>query len=293
MRSEKEMLDLILSVAKNDERIRAVYMNGSRTNPNVQKDIFQDYDIVYVVTETASFIKDEKWIDVFGSLIMIQEPDKLDRICGIEMDFERSYGYLMLFSDGNRIDLHIQTKEAMMDEYVRDKLTIPLMDKDNCLPQIPSPTDIDYWVKKPTEALFMSCCNNFWWCMQNVAKGLWRDELPYVKQMFDCVIREMLDEMVSWWIGTKNNFQVSTGKMGKYFKKYLPESHWRMYQGTYSDGSNENVWNSIFTASELFRTLAEDVAKYFNFIYPTDDDVEMTKYLKHVRQLPVDAKEIY
>jgi hypothetical protein len=38
MRNEQEMLDLILNVAKADDRIRAVYMNGSRTNPNVKKD---------------------------------------------------------------------------------------------------------------------------------------------------------------------------------------------------------------------------------------------------------------
>lgn len=57
MRSEKEMMELILSVARKDERIRAVYMNGSRTNPNVKKDIFQDYDIVYVVKENRPFMK--------------------------------------------------------------------------------------------------------------------------------------------------------------------------------------------------------------------------------------------
>jgi hypothetical protein len=50
MRTEKEMLDLILGVAKADTRIRAVYMNGSRANPKVPKDKNQDYDIVYVVT---------------------------------------------------------------------------------------------------------------------------------------------------------------------------------------------------------------------------------------------------
>ena len=48
MRTEQEMFELILNTAKADERIRAVYMNGSRTNVNVPKDIFQDYDIVYV-----------------------------------------------------------------------------------------------------------------------------------------------------------------------------------------------------------------------------------------------------
>ncbi|CAH2716734.1 Aminoglycoside 6-adenylyltransferase [Neobacillus rhizosphaerae] len=292
MRSEKEMFDLIIGVARKDERIRAVYMNGSRTNPHAPKDIFQDYDIVYVVTETASFIKDEKWIDVFGDLIMIQEPDKNDKLLGMEMNFDRSYGYLMLFSDGNRIDLHIETKEAMMEGYVSDKLTIPLLDKDNCLPLIPAPTDSDYHVEKPTELLFISCCSEFWWCLQNVAKGIWRDELPYAKLMFENTTRTSLDEMVSWWIGTKHDFQVSTGKMGKYFKKFLPESYWALYEETYSDGNYDNVWDSIFITCELFRTLAKDVAVYFQFTYPVDDDTNMTEYLKHVRKLPFNAKEI-
>ena len=34
MRSEQEMFDLILSFAKEEERVRAVVLNGSRANPN-------------------------------------------------------------------------------------------------------------------------------------------------------------------------------------------------------------------------------------------------------------------
>ena len=62
MRTEQQMFDLILTTAKEDERIVAVYMNGSRTNPNVPKDIFQDYDIVYVVRETRTFRDDPDFI---------------------------------------------------------------------------------------------------------------------------------------------------------------------------------------------------------------------------------------
>jgi len=287
------MFDLILGVAEKDERIRAVYMNGSRTNPDAPKDIFQDYDIVYVVTETASFINDEGWINVFGDLLMLQEPDKMDRAIGIEMDFDRSYGYLMLFRDGNRIDLHIETKESMTVGYISDKLTIPLLDKDNCLPPIPAPTDREYHVKKPTEPLFMGCCNEFWWCLQNVSKGIWRDELPYARLMFEKTTRASLNQVVSWWIGTQYDFQVSTGKMGKYYKRYLPEPYWEMYKRTYSDSSYDNMWDSIFVACELFRTLAKDVAESFSFTYRVDDDTNMTEYLEHVRKLPKDAKGIF
>lgn len=293
MRSEKEMFDLILGVAKSDERIRAVYMNGSRTNQNAPKDIFQDYDVVYVVTETGSFLNDEKWINVFGEILMLQEPDKLDQICGCNMDFNRSYGYLMLFTDGNRIDLHIEIKDSMLEGYTSDSLTVPLLDKDNCLPQIPPATDVNYWVKKPTEPQFIRNCNNFWWCMQNVAKGIWREELPYAKNMYECVVREMLDEMVSWWIGINHNFKLSTGKMGKYFKQFLPESYWNLYQGTYSDSNYDHLWNSVFKACDLFRILSKDVSNYFTFTYPTNDDKNMTQYLKHVRNLSQSASGIY
>jgi aminoglycoside 6-adenylyltransferase len=293
MRNEKEMMDLILGVAERDERIRAVYMNGSRTSSKTPKDIFQDYDIVYVVTETTSFLEDEKWMHIFGDLLMLQEPDKLDQGIGIDKDFNKSYTYLMLFTDGNRIDLHIETKESMQKGYVSDSLTIPLLDKDHCLPSIPPPTDIDYHVKRPTEAHYNSCTNNFWWCLQNVAKGLWRHELPYAKLMFVYTTRESLDEMISWWIGMHHDFEISTGKLGKYFKKYLPEAYWDMYEKTYSNSNIDNMWNSIFITCELFRILAQDVAKYFNFTYPNEDDKSMTTYLKHVRILPVDAKQIF
>lgn len=45
MRSEQEMYELIIGTARADERIRAVYMNGSRTDKSAPKDIFQDYDM--------------------------------------------------------------------------------------------------------------------------------------------------------------------------------------------------------------------------------------------------------
>jgi len=51
MRSEREMCDLLLNFANNDERVRAVGMEGSRTNANVPKDEYQDYDISFIVTD--------------------------------------------------------------------------------------------------------------------------------------------------------------------------------------------------------------------------------------------------
>ena len=45
MRTEQEVMDLILSIANADERIRGVMLAGSRADSSVPKDQYQDYDI--------------------------------------------------------------------------------------------------------------------------------------------------------------------------------------------------------------------------------------------------------
>ena len=50
MRTEQEMMDLILNIANADERIRGVMLGGSRANTSVPKDCYQDYDISFAVT---------------------------------------------------------------------------------------------------------------------------------------------------------------------------------------------------------------------------------------------------
>ena len=148
MRTENEIYELILSVAQNDNRIKAVYMNGSRTNDNVPKDIFQDYDIVYVVEETKSFIEDKNWINRFGEILYMQYPDENPYF---PSDKDNSYGWLMQFVDGVRIDLTVQSVSYTLQHIKDDKLCRILSDKENLLPQIEPASDRDYWVTKPTK----------------------------------------------------------------------------------------------------------------------------------------------
>jgi aminoglycoside 6-adenylyltransferase len=293
MRSEKEMFDLILETAKRDTRIRAVYMNGSRANPNIKKDIFQDYDIVYVVTETESFIKDEGWVSIFGDPIIFQEPDKLDKMQGRDVDFRNGYTYLMQFTDGNRIDLHIQTVEAMVKEYGTDKLTVPLLDKDNCLPQIPESSDEDYWVKRPIHGQYFSRCNNFWWVAPYCAKGLWREEILFTIEVMNSYVRQELLTMLYWYAGIQTEFKVSIGKAHKDLKKYLEPNTWTKLMKTFNMGDYASAWNALFIACELFEEFGPKVAKALGYEYNYDEAKRSFEFIKHIKELPRDAKKIY
>jgi aminoglycoside 6-adenylyltransferase len=284
------MMDLILHVAEQDERIRAVAMNGSRTNPNVPKDMFQDFDIVYLVTEMDSFLRDRHWVDVFGERIIMQTPNTNSLV---PPDSVSRFPYLMLFTDGNRIDLTL----VPLDEkyvYVReDKLTMILLDKDHCLPEIPAPTDEDYRVKRPSAENFADCCNEFWWVSTYVAKGLWRKEILYAQEHLNGPVRSMLMKMLAWQVGIQTNFSVSVGKSGKYLEKYLSEKSWQELLSTYADGSYEGTWKALSAMGNLFRSTAKYVAAHLNYEYPQEEDERVTAYLKHIETLSPKATEIY
>ena len=282
------MLDLILEFARADERIRAVILNGSRVNPDAPKDIFQDYDIIFTVTAMDEFIRDRSWIQHFGELIIIQTPDEN----ALFPSDNASFAFLMLFQDGNRIDLTLYPT-AQPDSFQPESLSLVLLDKDNLLQSLPAPSNRDYRTLPPTAAQFVSCCNEFWWVSTYVAKGLWRRELPYARFMIEGPVRDMLALMLKWYIGVQSGFSADAGKLGKYFEKHLPLGLWEAYAKTFADAEYDNIWRALFAMGDLFRKTATQVAQQFDYEYPSDDDERVTAYLRHVRDLPYDAGEVY
>lgn len=293
MRTEKEMMDLIINTAREDERILAVYMNGSRTNKNASKDIFQDYDIVYVVSETKPFYEEEGWIDRFGKRLYMQMPEKMDYLRGKEGDPDQLYGWLIQFADGNRLDLHVATAEHALKDIHSDRLCEILLNKNHILPGIAESSDRDHWVKRPSEIDFQCDCNDFWWCLNNVAKGLWRGEIPYVMDMVNLYIRPHLVQLLSWKIGIENDFACSIGKSGKYMYRFLEAETWQRFLDTYSNSEVINLWEATFSMCDLFDETAREVADGLDFSYNQEEARASRGFLSHVRRLPKDVDGVY
>jgi aminoglycoside 6-adenylyltransferase len=289
MRSEQEMLDLIISTAQQDDRIRAVIMGGSRANPNAPRDPFQDFDVVYVVTDVAPFRYSFEWIKRFGELMIMQMPEDMQDPAPSD---DGSFTYLMQFADGNRIDLGICTL-AMLVERGKDSLSLLLLDKDGCMGPLAPAKESDYLPTPPTAKAFADCCNEFWWVCPYVAKGLWRGEILYAKHFLDRVVRDQLMKIINWTVGIGTEFSANPGTSGKYLRQYLEPEHWEMLLRTYSEADEEDTWVALHTMCDLFRRLAVDVAEHFGFEYRHQDDDRVSAHLGHVERLPRDAAEIY
>ncbi|WP_046174214.1 aminoglycoside 6-adenylyltransferase [Domibacillus indicus] len=281
-RTEQEMRELILDTARRDERVRLVGMNGSRVNPNAPKDDFQDYDIVYAVTEMESFLSEPEWIDVFGKRLIMQTPQTSALF---PSQPGGRFSYLMLFTDGNRIDLTLMPIRDIDHYEQEDSLTDILLDKDGRITAPVSSSDRDYWIKPPSAAVYGDCCNEFWWITTYVAKGLARGEILYAQHHLNQHARPMLLLMLEWQAGIDTGFSASAGKNSKCLKKYLPEKEWYSLLATYAGGEIEDIWRALFEMIGLFRRTANRVGSHFQFVYPLEEDRRVTRYLQEIKNI--------
>ena len=188
----------------------------------------------------------------------------------------------MIFKDGNRIDLTLFPFDKLESQYKRDSLTIPLLDKNNLFEKLTPPSDSDYRIKRPTEKEFTDCCNEFWWVSTYVAKGLWRKEITYAKEMLETPVRTMFLKIIEWHIGIEKEFTVSFGKGGRNMKHYISSDLYDRILSTYPDSSVSNIWNSLLLMIEIFSQLASKIAQAMNFSYNKDEEQNVAEYLKRI-----------
>ena len=166
MRTDHEILDLILQIAKKLQ-VDAEALSGSRTNQKVQTDEFQDYDVVYVVDDLDTLTRDLSWLDQFGTRIIEQHNILGNRRL-----------YLMLFEDGNRIDLTLCPKDHMQ-EWVDSEAVFTVLEDKKGIFETYSPSLERFWIHPASETDFEKSCNEFWWVSAYVVKGICRKQVIY------------------------------------------------------------------------------------------------------------------
>ena len=272
MRTEQEVMKLITEFGNINSPIRAIIMNGSRVNKNVQKDKMQDYDIVYVVTNPLLYIEDKSWLSYFGEICIMQEPDD-SVLFKVEVDKENSYGFLVQFMDGVRIDFTFQSIPHALNNIYKDKLTKIILDKDYILPRIPDASDEDYILRRPSRHEFRDCYIEFWWVCTYIAKGLYRNELLYAMDHLNFHVRPMLLLMLAYKAGHNNGYNISFGKNYKYLPKYLDILDYRRLEDTYTLLESDSLWDALESMMEFFDSLSLEVSKLLGY----DIDKQMVK----------------
>lgn len=275
MRSAETMYQLILDCARKDPRVRLVLLSGSRANPDAQRDDLQDFDVAWFVTNLDSFRGSEAWLESFGSRLMMQKPAEM----GENPPEKPDLVYLMLFEDGNRIDLSLRPLESLEAYASGEGLWRVLLDKDQRASGLPKPSAARFTIEPPSAKAFADCCNEFWWISPYVAKGLCRREQLYAVWHMEAVIREELLRMLGWLVGVRDGFPVCLGKHNKYLQARLEPSEWRLLMRTCRLSAPRSCWQALFAAQKLFRRASLEVSTHFGYPYPSYERA-MSQYIQ-------------
>ena len=266
MRDETEMLDLILQTAKTLQ-VKAVAMSGSRTDTKAPKDEFQDYDVVYVVDDFDNLTSDLYWLDQFGKRIIEQE---------IALDHRRLN--LMLFEDGNRIDLTLCPKEHIK-EWVDSEAEFIVLEDKKGLFEYYSPSPQRFWMSPASETDFKNSCNEFWWVSSYVVKGICRKQVIYATDHLYGICQQELLKVLSWQVASDRG-KVDIGKNYKYLFNYLPAEKEKDFSNLLDFSSLDKITQSLFATMELFHQEAQSLAQKMGFDYDKEVAEKMIEYAK-------------
>ena len=266
MRTDTEMMTQILQIA-DILKVEAIALSGSRMNPQSIKDEFQDYDVVYIVDDLEDLISDLSWLDQFGNLLISQYN---------VVDHRRLY--LMLFEDGNRIDLTLCPKEYIQ-EWVDSEANFEVIKDDNGLFKAYQPISKRYWTAPPTEEEFAAACNEFWWVSAYVVKAIRRNQLIYATDHLYGICQQKLIKVLAWQV-TSNRGVVDIGKNYKHLFHYLPAEKEKVFSALLDLSSIEKVGQSLFATMKLFDGEAQELAQKMGFTYDKEVAEKMISYAK-------------
>ena len=264
MRTETKMLDVILKTAETLQ-VEAVAMSGSRTDTKASKDEFQDYDVVYVVENLDKLITDLSWLDQFGKRIIEQEVGLGQRRL-----------YLMLFEDGNRIDLTLCPKEHIK-EWVDSEAGFTVLEDPEHLFEPYSQNLERYWTNPASAIEFEKVCNEFWWVSAYVVKGICRKQVIYATDHLYGICQQELLKVLAWKVSSDRG-KVDIGKNYKYLFNYLPVEKEKEFSNLLDFSSIEKLSHSLFATMNFFHQEAQSLAKKLGFHYDKEVAEKMIQY---------------
>lgn len=258
------MLNLILHTAKKLQ-VDAVALSGSRTDTKAPKDEFQDYDVVYVVDDLDNLTSDLAWLDQFGTRIIEQHNVLGNRRL-----------YLMLFEDGNRIDLTLCPTEYIQEWVDSEAEFTVLEDKKGLFePYFPSPQR--FWTSPASAIDFEKACNEFWWVSAYVVKGICRKQAIYATDHLYGICQQELLKLLAWQVSADKG-TVDVGKNYKYLFNYSSAEKEKEFSNLLDFSSVEKLTQSLFATMQFFHQEAQILAQMMGFDYDKEVAEKMIQY---------------
>ena len=261
-----ELLASIEQWAISNENVWALIQTGSLVRDDGLADDFSDLDLEIYSYHPALLVESDSWIDAIGRPITI-----------LHLDAEEGQPWstrLVIFEGGLKVDFTLTEKqrlEQMINTNTLDSLYQrgyrTLFDKTGFTDKLPAPSFAPPTAAFPTEKYFLERVEEFWFEAFHIPVYLARNELFLVKQR-DWTMKELLLEMMEWHALARSEGSADVWHMGKGVHSWTDKVTWQQLQRAFGHFDAEDARRAFEVTKQLYRRLAQDVAKIKGWRYP-------------------------
>ena len=294
MRNEREAIDKVLDVARQDDAVRAVI----RTDIVPKRKYLHTYNFYFIVNDIEKYDKDV-FQSCFGERILLFRGDR-----NYPEMFPGTKAHLMVFRDGVTIVIHavdtntflerIVGKSAYENVWIGDTYQ-KLLDKDNILPEIERLEEKQTkFAGVPSQEEFNNINCEFWWVMKTFAEYTLREELLSSMFYLNNAVRDLLNRMIRWYVYLKAREPVNMGILDSRMEEILDADLFCLYRKTYPNADYSQIWEAYESVAELWRKTGHYISECCGFEYPGGTEQDMTAFiqcLKEQKQTDISRKE--
>ncbi len=205
----------------------------------------------------------------------MQAPGDFDR----QPDYQHKYNLMMLFTDGNRLDLGLCPLSGIADWAADDPVAQILADPQHLLPTNLQHSDQIYWTTAPSAQAFRNCCNEFWWVTPYVVKGLQRHEVFFATDHSYQVCLQELRRLLDWQVAAQAGYQLNLGKNDKYLWAHLTPALQSQLQVGLDLSSETQIAKGLVQLNQTFDQQARLFASAQGFDYDTEEATAVQQYV--------------
>ncbi|HIH46745.1 TPA: NUDIX domain-containing protein [Candidatus Woesearchaeota archaeon] len=271
----KSMEQKIIDWVQTNPKIKALLLVGSRAQQNMVDEL-SDYDVSVFTDSISSIINEDQWLNQFGKVWICVHEHK-------EWEGQSFPTRLVIFEGGIKVDFSFWPTDllkrwnqgAPMPDDLMAGFNI-LVDKEKLtqnLPKHPKPL-----TSKPTQQMFDTVIQEFWFEAYHVSKYLKRNDLWSALFRMGLLRDHFLLKMIEWNEQARSNWTVLLHPNGKNLHSWVCPETREAVQHVFAHFDQTDCWDALKHAINLFRRSAAETAAMCGFTL-SELDQTMTEYI--------------
>lgn len=260
-----KLSEQLTEYARDESRIQAVLLFGSRSRKDHPADVYSDYDFLILTTDSGYFLHTDGWLERFGPVrISFLEPTLAGgmerRVC-----FDNAVDADFLFLPADRVSELVQDQEVGELLSRGCELLVDKIAMSELLPRLPVPRGTVL-----SEAEFQNLAQTFAFHILWAAKKIGRGELWTAKQCIDGYMKQLLRQMLECREKAGRGDTFDCWHDGRFLDQWLDGKFAARLPETFGGYDATDLVRALFLTAELFSDAAKEAAEKRHFRYPAE-----------------------